>query len=156
MPMSDLAALLGEVGAAAVRAEAANSELRRAVRLAVAGGAEVAAVAREAGVSRGTVYRWADTDADTLDVGRVVDAALTILASHVPAYTAGQVSAGIGAPDLQVRLRRLQLGLAALASVDDLDEPERRTVTLATWVRSEAIRHRERTGNWPERLTAPS
>ena len=140
-----MSATLRKVWAAAQAQAAATDLLIAAVREAMAEpDRDVAAIAREAGVTRQTVYRGSAADGRrTVVVRDALDDALRVVASGLDHHAAADVTRGVGqAPDVQIRL-----GLSNLAGAPT--EAEREVTSLATAVADAAERAHERSGKWP-------
>lgn len=150
-----MSATLRKVWAAAQAQAAATDLLIAAVREAMAEpDRDVAAIAREAGVTRQTVYRWSAADGRrTVVVRDALDDALRVVASGLDHHAAADVTRGVGqAPDVQIR--RLRLGLSNLAGAPT--EAEREVTSLATAVADAAERAHERSGKWPRTVVIAS
>jgi hypothetical protein len=128
---------------------AVEAQIRAAIRDAIDDDVEIASIARTLGVTRQTVYRWAQ--APRADLAEALDAALTAMIPHVPPQTAGQLTAVIGHPDMTVKIRRLSLGAKNLPH--DLATRDRDVLDLlsiATCAVDVAERIRRKSGHWPK------
>ena len=142
---------LADVRAAADAATAAQAALRAAVQAAVTAGAAVSDVAAAAGVTRQTIYRWADQgEAVRLPVQQTLGAALLVLADVIGPTNRPTVLARVhGGPEqqllgLDIALRSLDVG-----GLEALDEEQRATIKTGQAVAQAARRFRAARGEWP-------
>lgn len=143
-----MSADLRKVRAAAQAQAAATDLLAAAVREAMAApGRDVTAIARAAGITRQTAYRWAAADGHHVTVVDALDDALQVIAGALDHHAAADVTRGIGrSPDVQIR--RLRLGLSNLAGTPT--GAEREVIARALVVADAAQRVHDRSGMWPE------
>lgn len=138
---------LSEVGMAAQSAATSQEQLKLSVLRAKEAGAEIAAIARAAGVTRQTAYKWADGFPGVkYNVRQEIDRGLTILASH------GNISAAkrIGGRGVIIgALAAWKTGIQGLPW-DRIDEAERATLREISAVLAEAQNAKDRTGEYPE------
>lgn len=140
---------------ASAEAARAQARLRETVQAAVRAGLAVSEVAAAAGVTRQTVYRWADQGrAVKVDLRETLDQALVILGAMIGPTNASAVRARVGGTPEQQMLG-LKMGLSSLqpGDLDALDEEERGIITTAQEAVAAARRHRETHGDWPKRVT---
>ena len=135
--------------------EAAGRTVRREVARAKAGGAEVAAIAAAAHVTRQTIYRWlAEAEADaTVDVADSLDDALQLLAELVSPGSAAEVRKRIGRSTAS-RILGITIGTRNLPPgvLDRLTDEERSIITVGRAAATAAERVHTATGEWPHRV----
>lgn len=142
---------LADIRAAADAAAAAQTNLRAAVQAAVDAGAAVSDVATAAGVTRQTIYRWADQGTATrLPVQETLGAALLVLADVIGPTNRPTVLARVhGSPEQQLRGLDIALKSLDVGGLESLDEEQRGVVATAQAVAAAARRQHASGGGWP-------
>ena len=94
-----------------------------------------------------------ETTGLTVNVAEVLDDALTQLAGHMSDYTAAQILRGVGHPDIDVKIRRYELGVKNLQP-GALDDELRAVLMLASATLAQA-RFCKHGQDWPKEVSVP-
>lgn len=153
---ADEVTLLADIERLAARHGEAMAALRRAVAAARAADVDVAAIARAAGVTRQTVYRWAtEGDKVAVPVAGALNGALEVLMSCVTSNTARDVAKGLGSHRIDAKVRRYQLAMSNVdpAAFKALDEDEHAAIHLAGLVVGVLADLGPNADRWPATIT---
>lgn len=131
-----------------------GAALRRAVAEAKHAGSEVSAIARAAGVTRQTIYRWIASEGEVrplFDVGDALDEALLLLATIVGEPGATTLRKRHGHPRLEVRALGVQIGMANLPHdiQDQLTGDELQILSAGALVLDRGRNYHRKYGEWP-------